>query len=92
MIRPHRIAKALTKVRNIEAPFSFMTKSRKQSAEKYIKKLNDSGEYNAPVVTLLEPASKFYHAEEYHQDYFRRNPNAGYCQSGRQEQGPQVQS
>jgi peptide-methionine (S)-S-oxide reductase len=30
-------------------------------------------------VTAIVPLTKFYPAEEYHQDYFRRNPNAGYC-------------
>jgi peptide-methionine (S)-S-oxide reductase len=54
--------------------------AQKKAAEKYIAKLNDSGEYNRPIVTKLEKATKFYPAEEYHQDYFRRNPNAGYCQ------------
>lgn len=53
---------------------------QKKVAEKYMEKLNQSREYRRPIVTLLEPASKFYVAEEYHQDYFRRNPNAGYCQ------------
>lgn len=53
---------------------------QRQAAEEYIKKLNESGEYSRPIVTQLEKASKFYLAEEYHQDYFRRNPNAGYCQ------------
>ena len=55
--------------------------TQKKAAEKYIEKLNKSGEYNSPIVTKLEVASKFYPAEEYHQDYFRRNPNAGYCQA-----------
>jgi peptide-methionine (S)-S-oxide reductase len=32
-------------------------------------------------VTQLEEATKFYPAEEYHQDFFRRNPNYGYCQA-----------
>jgi peptide-methionine (S)-S-oxide reductase len=54
---------------------------QKKAAEKYIAKLNDSGEYRRPVVTKLEEAAKFYPAEEYHQDYFRLNPNAGYCQA-----------
>jgi peptide-methionine (S)-S-oxide reductase len=31
------------------------------------------------VVTELEPLEKFYPAEEYHQDYYRRNSTAGYC-------------
>ena len=33
-----------------------------------------------PVVTQIEPLQAFYPAEEYHQDYFARNPNQGYCQ------------
>lgn len=32
------------------------------------------------VVTVLEPLKSFYPAEDYHQDYYNRNPNAGYCQ------------
>jgi methionine-S-sulfoxide reductase len=54
---------------------------QKAIAEKYIKKLNESGVYDSPVVTKLEKASTFYVAEEYHQDYYRRNPYAGYCQA-----------
>jgi peptide-methionine (S)-S-oxide reductase len=59
----------------------FHDDDEKARAEAYIKKLNASGEFRSPVVTTLEPASKFYTAEEYHQDYFARNPNAGYCQA-----------
>ncbi|TWT82299.1 Peptide methionine sulfoxide reductase MsrA 2 [Planctomycetes bacterium CA13] len=54
---------------------------QKEIAEKYIQKLNDSGDFDRDIVTTLEPATKFYPAEEYHQDYFRRNPNAGYCRA-----------
>ena len=50
------------------------------AAESYIKKLEASGKFDRPIVTKLEPATKFYPAEEYHQDYFRRNPGARYCQ------------
>jgi peptide-methionine (S)-S-oxide reductase len=32
-----------------------------------------------PVVTEIAPLTKFYAAEDYHQDYFRNNPNAPYC-------------
>lgn len=32
-----------------------------------------------PIVTEIVPLQAFYPAEEYHQDYFRKNPNAGYC-------------
>lgn len=32
-----------------------------------------------PIVTEIVPLTTFYPAEEYHQDYFRKNPNAAYC-------------
>jgi peptide-methionine (S)-S-oxide reductase len=32
-----------------------------------------------PIVTEVSPLTKFYVAEKYHQDYFKNNPNAGYC-------------
>ena len=35
--------------------------------------------YKDPVVTQLQPYEAFWPAEEYMQDYFNRNPNAGYC-------------
>lgn len=54
---------------------------QKEAAKKFIAKLNDSGEYRRPIVTKLEKAVTFHPAEEYHQDYFRLNPNAGYCQA-----------
>lgn len=58
----------------------YHNEEQKKAAEKYIKKLNDSREFlRRPVVTKLEKATKFYPAEEYHQDYYRLNPNAGYC-------------
>lgn len=54
---------------------------QRAAAEKYIKKLGESGEYDRKVVTQLEKATTFYPAEEYHQDFFRRNPNYGYCRA-----------
>lgn len=35
--------------------------------------------FAVPIVTEIQPASTFYIAEAYHQEYFRNNPNAGYC-------------
>ncbi len=52
----------------------------KQIAEDYIAQLDASKELSGPIVTTLEEASKFFVAEEIHQDYYRLNPNAGYCQ------------
>ena len=40
---------------------------------------NKSGQFKSPVVTEISPASTFYAAENYHQDYFNRNKNAPYC-------------
>ncbi|MDG2221188.1 MAG: peptide-methionine (S)-S-oxide reductase MsrA [Rubripirellula sp.] len=54
---------------------------QKEQSKKFIEKLNKSREYSRPVVTTLEKATKFYPAEEYHQDYFRLNPYAPYCQA-----------
>lgn len=35
--------------------------------------------WDAPIVTELTPASVWYKAEDYHQDYFRQHPLQGYC-------------
>ncbi|AFG37822.1 peptide-methionine (S)-S-oxide reductase MsrA [Spirochaeta africana] len=43
--------------------------------------LDQSGRYPHPSVTEIIPLEKFYPAEEYHQRYFERNPNAGYCRA-----------
>ncbi len=36
--------------------------------------------WSGPFVTQVEPLTEFFSAEEYHRDYYRRNPNQGYCQ------------
>ena len=35
--------------------------------------------YAQPIVTEITPLERFYPAEEYHHDYFDKNPTAGYC-------------
>ncbi len=35
--------------------------------------------WDDPIVTEITPYTNFYRAEEYHQDYYRKNPYAGYC-------------
>lgn len=43
--------------------------------------LAQQGIFAAPIVTTLEPASQFYPAEDYHQQYFARNGQQPYCQA-----------
>lgn len=52
---------------------------QKKIAEQLITELNDSGLYDSPVVTQVQKFQHFYLAEEYHQDYFRKNPDQAYC-------------
>ncbi len=47
------------------------TKSRERAQE----------HFSAPIVTEISPLPRFWPAEEYHQDYFRRNPYQGYCRA-----------
>lgn len=48
-------------------------------AEDFIKIVNDSKRWPGPVVTTLEPFTKFWKAEEYHQDYLQKNPGGYTC-------------
>ena len=55
----------------------YLNESQKEIAEQWKKKLNNK--LVDPVVTEIVPAPTFYNAEEYHQDYYVKNPNQGYC-------------
>lgn len=52
---------------------------QKQLAESYKKKLEAERIWNRPIVTEIEPYAKFWPAEDYHQDYYEKNPAQGYC-------------
>jgi peptide-methionine (S)-S-oxide reductase len=56
----------------------YQSAEEKQMVEKYIAQLNAAKIYSNPIVTTLEPLTKFYDAEGYHQDYVKRNPNNPY--------------
>jgi len=55
--------------------------AQKEAAEKVIKELTDEKAFKAPIVTELVPFDEFYPAEDYHREYFRRNPNQAYCRA-----------
>ena len=54
---------------------------QKATAERVIRELEAEKVWDDPVVTELKPLDAFYPAEEYHRDYYRRNPNQGYCRA-----------
>jgi peptide-methionine (S)-S-oxide reductase len=54
---------------------------QRDASERVIAEVEDEGIWgSAPVVTEVVPLETFYPAEQYHQEYFARNPNQGYCQ------------
>ncbi len=59
----------------------FHDDQQRQLAEKWKSKLDQSGLFKDPIVTEITAAGPFYEAEDYHQDYFRNNPDAPYCQA-----------
>lgn len=52
---------------------------QKELAEKYKKELSASGAWDKPIVTEISPASTFYKAEDYHQNYYNLNGTEPYC-------------
>jgi peptide-methionine (S)-S-oxide reductase len=57
----------------------FEDEAQKETAERVRDEVNKSGMYRNPVVTEITPASEFYAAEEYHQDFYERNREYDYC-------------
>jgi peptide-methionine (S)-S-oxide reductase len=52
---------------------------QKETAEKVKAAFDASGEFRRPIVTEIAPADTFWKAENYHQDYFKKNPNHPAC-------------
>jgi peptide-methionine (S)-S-oxide reductase len=59
----------------------YQNDNEKQIATQKIAQINDSKIYKNPVVTQVVPFDTFYPAEEYHQNYEKRNPNNGYVRN-----------
>lgn len=57
----------------------YMTDEQRDIALQSLRKTNDSGLWSNPIVTEVTPITNYSKAEDYHQNYFNNNPNAGYC-------------
>lgn len=53
--------------------------TEKKQAEDFIAELEDKNAYQNPIVTEVQPLQEFFLAEDYHRDYYERNPNQAYC-------------
>jgi peptide-methionine (S)-S-oxide reductase len=59
----------------------YHTPEQERVAREVVREFEEAGVWDSPVVTEIAPLEIFYPAEEYHQNYFRRNPNQPYCQA-----------
>lgn len=57
----------------------YHNEDQKETAEASKQKTDDIDLWDDPIVTEIEPLHNFYEADNYHQNYFNENPNAGYC-------------
>jgi peptide-methionine (S)-S-oxide reductase len=57
----------------------FHDDAQRATAEQFIAELDREGDFGRPIVTELRPATTFYIAEDYHQEYFANNPQQPYC-------------
>ena len=72
--------------RSYETAVFYVDEEQKKIAEDYKLKLNESGIFNKPIAVKILKSKEFYPAEEYHQDYYKKNPehyNRYYKGSGR---------
>lgn len=58
----------------------FHSPDQQETALQTIRELSEEKIWADPIVTEVVPMTVFYPAEEYHQEYFARNPDQGYCQ------------
>lgn len=57
----------------------YHSEEQARSAIKIMDEMNALGIYDNPIVTEVKPFDKFWPAEDYHQEYFSKNPNQPYC-------------
>lgn len=59
----------------------YHTPAQEAEVKRVIRELEAERVWDDPIVTEVKPFETFYPAEEYHRDYYRRNPNQGYCRA-----------
>jgi len=59
----------------------YQNEQQRKTAIQVIDELNRDGIWDKPIVTQVEALKAFYPAESYHKEYYKRNPNATYCQA-----------
>ncbi|SHH68920.1 peptide-methionine (S)-S-oxide reductase MsrA [Halobaculum gomorrense] len=52
---------------------------QRETVERFVDELDAESAYDDEIVTEIEPLEAFYEAEEYHQDYYEKNPADQYC-------------
>ena len=57
----------------------YTTEEQKNQAEKSLKEFDNGALYEDKFVTTIEPMGKFWSAEDYHQGYYKENPDQPYC-------------
>ena len=57
----------------------FTTPEQKQVAEALLREMERDRLFDAPIVTEVQPLANYWPAEDYHQDFFEKNPHQGYC-------------
>jgi peptide-methionine (S)-S-oxide reductase len=57
----------------------YTTPEQKQVAEDLLRQIGEEKLFSRPVVTEVQPLANYWPAEDYHQDFFERNPTQGYC-------------
>ena len=58
----------------------YTSDEQRQEAERIVRELEHNKVFSSPIVTELHPFDKFYEAEDYHKNYYARNPDQPYCQ------------
>lgn len=59
----------------------YYSEAQKDTLENVIRDFDDKQLWSAPLRTEVRPEAPFFVAEEYHQHYFKNNPDKAYCQS-----------